>query len=484
MTDIEQQIANASTTGKSTAILQDAEHVTEPLQIYPFVAAFFRAYSPENRAAFEKAYSSSKYAFAKMLIGFTDPPSFSAIMNNGDYFVHWDQSRARLATWFAMLSEDLDADAATQSLLSKIKTELDKVLSSLTESSAPDEAEVRRATANSRNANEVAIAYIITSMFDALDRQYRSFQRQLIDAENHDLPRVAWLSDATRDANMNWVNSMNAFVRMRQASGANAAPTATLASAASAAASAMSRTFLDAVAHFAKHVLAASPLAVSARLPIGVEVDATAPTARIVSVVNPNARSAAAAGGTTTRAAARSAAAAATPATTARAATSTAAAPEESIAEHYRRIIADFGAHMLELFRSFGFPPVFSLDAVPSFTVEWDGYITLGYNSFRQLAAERFAYLQQRSKAAGRAPPDWSLDRIYADDQAAALFAEFVGYKKGVPALTVAPGQYVQRTNATYHYAINNMSLRFVSLYDHMVSVDTGGGRKRLRNWP
>lgn len=482
MTDIEQQIAQASTTGKSTAILQDAEHVTEPLQIYPFVAAFFRAYSPENRAAFEDAYSSSKYAFAKMLIGFTDPPSFSAIMNNGDYFVHWDQSRARLATWFAMLSEDLDADAATKSLLSSVKDSLEKVLSTLSSLPNASAEEIQRAKTNSSHANEVAIAYIITSMFDALDRQYRSFQRQLIDAENRDLSRVAWLSNATRDANMNWVNSMDAFVRMRQAGGTNAAPTATLASAASAAANAVSRTILDAVAHFAKHVLAASPLAVSARLPIGVEVDATAPTARIVSVVNPNARSAAAAGGTTTRAAARSAAAA-TPAA-ARAATPAAeAAPEESIAEHYRRIIADFGAHMLELFRSFGFPPVFALDAMPSFTVEWDGYITLGYNSFKQLAAERFAYLQQRGKAAGRAPPNWSLDRIYGDDQAAALFAEFVGYKKGVPALTVAPGQYVQRTNATYHYAINNMSLRFVSLYDHMVSVDTGA-RKRARNWP
>lgn len=478
MTDIEQQIAQATQTGKSTAILQDAEQVTEPLQIYPFVVSFFRAYSPTNRAAYETAYKSDRYTFAKMLIGFTDPPSFSAIMNNGDYFVYWDQSRARLEAWFAMLREDLEVDPASTGILNNLKKAFKDFFSSVAALRFTEE--VRRGADEPKNANENALAYIVTHMFDALDRQYRSFQRQLIDAENRELPRMSWLSDADRDANMNWVNRMDEFLKHRDA---GSGP-----SRASAAGATTSQAMLDSVAYFAEHVLAASPLAVAARMPIGVEVDATAPAPRVVSVVNPRTAATATATATATGRTARS-----TAATPARGGGSggsggfgaaTAAQPEESIAEHYRRIIADFGAHMMELFRSFAFPPIFTLDALPSFTVAWSGYVDLAYNSFRQLAAERFDYLQQKGKSVGRAPPDWTQDRIFADPQAAALFAEFVGYKKNVPALTVAPAQYVQRTNATYHYAINNMSLRFVSLYDHMVRIDSGSGSRKRGRWP
>ncbi len=438
MTDIEQQIAQATATRKSTAILNDAEHVTEPLQILTFVVQFFHAYSSVRRERYKALYSTPRYEFAKMLIGFTEQASFGSIMNNGDYFVYWNQSRERIESWFSMLEETIEDDPKSQGMLDTIRRFFQD-------------------TTKRKGEDGDVLAYVVVNMFETLDRQYRAFQQQRISAEND---AIASLSDAAKKANMAWVNSMDSFLRGRLVP---AGPTQQ-----------STGWILDSVARFAKNVLGDMVMGTSAPFPmnVGVEIDAPAPTSRIVSITNPKPI------GAPPR----------TPSSSARtpsssAATSTAPKPaEESIVDHYNHIIEDFGTMMLELFRSFSFPPIFTLDDPPKFTVEWEGYVALAYASFTQMAAERYAFLKKAGKRVGRGPPAWAEDAIYADKRAAALFAEFVGFKKGIPSNTIAPAANVQRTNATYHYAVNNMSLRFVALYDYMVSVDDGGGNKRIRH--
>ena len=100
MTDIEKQIAQAAETRKSTAILSDPEHITEPLQILTFVNSFFHAYSSKTEQTYKEAYNNDMYNFGKMLINFVDPPSLATIINNGDYFIYWEQSKYKMDVWF------------------------------------------------------------------------------------------------------------------------------------------------------------------------------------------------------------------------------------------------------------------------------------------------------------------------------------------------------------------------------------------------
>lgn len=447
MTDIEQQFAKATETRKSTAILADPEHVTEPLQILPFVISFFRSYTDVNRTKYEKIYNEATYKFAKMLIGFTDPPNFGAIMSNGDYFLYWSQSNTRLKMWFEVLqgsmSEKTD-EGFWEGLLKHFK---DK-------------------PSTKDTAHENVVARVITGMFQSVDKKYREFQHALIEAEEAAIASLdkvtATIKTLDRDKALNdrdWADRMDEFLRKKQTkteSGSDIAAS---------------------VGQFVIDVLQSAPFFVGAPMPIGMQPGAINTDPRPIAI-----------GARPTRAVkVTKQPTLSTPSTRATPETDTAAAARvvketteatnNSIIEHYRQITADFGAYMLELFRSFNFPPVFSLDEKPAFTVEWDGYIKLAYNSFNQLAAQRAAYLYRKGEADSDVPPQWKEEEIYADDTAAALFAEFVGYKKAVPQSTVAPAPNVQRTNATYHYAINNMSLRFVSLYNYM--AEKGKHKKR-----
>lgn len=445
MTDIEQQIAQASGTRKSTAILADPEHVTEPLQILPFVTLFFKSYSKMNRERYEDAYKLPKYNFARMLIGFTDPPNLGTIMNNGDYFIYWMQSSTKLEAWFSemqqMVRDHGEDGSYWQKIVSYFKKQDDIV-----------------------NGDAGALAVVVIGMFEKLDEQYRFFQKALIQKESD---AVKTLDENQKINNNEWVNRMDTFLKNR----------VTTKQIKLTSEEGKTNWISDYAKQFVDNVLL--PLDVGAPFPmgIGVEINPIGTKARKIQVLTPKLGEA--------RPSRQQQQQQSNPVldkvATERMNKETAEMTNNSVIEHYRHIIEDFGNHMMELFRSFNFPPVFTLDNPPSFTAEWQGYVDLAYRSFNDLARQRHAYLQRTGGSTSTTIPRWTQDQIFEDEDASALFAEFVGYKKAVPQNTVAPAPNVQRTNATYHYAINNMSLRFVSLYDYMVQKESERGRgKRM----
>ena len=447
MTDIEQQIAQASGTRKSTAILADPEHVTEPLQIFPFITLFFKTYSAMTRKKYQKLYNRSIYKFGRMLIGFTDPPNFGSIMNNGDYFIYWFQFNTKLEAWFTAMHEMVRFDSKEETYWQQL-VDYFKYQDKKTE-----------------NKEMGALAVVVMGMFEKLDEQYRKFQRALIEQESKSIQSL----DETQEIdNTEWINQMENFLQNRDPK----EDTTT------------SEWIKKYASRFVDNVLAPLAIASPFPMPIGAKNNPIQGTKRKLQVLDPKSNKNPVLGETNRSKNIPSSNPAMDKAATIRMHSETIEMANNSITEHYRHIIEDFGNHMLELFRSFNFPPIFSLDNSPSFTAEWQGYIDLAYHSFNDLATQRYHYLQRIGKSTGyaSAPPKWRLDEIYNDKGAAALFAEFVGYKKAVPQNTVAPAPNVQRTNATYHYALNNMSLRFVSLYDYMVQKDKEDARmKRMK---
>lgn len=443
MTDIEQQIAQASGTRKSTAILADPEHVTEPLQILPFVTLFFKTYSKMNRKTYEETYNLAIYRFARMLIGFTDPPNLGTIMNNGDYFIYWMQSSTKLEAWFSEMQQmvrDNDEEDGTywQKLVSYFRKQ-DKV----------------------RNGDASALAVVVIGMFEKLDEQYRFFQRALIEKES---AAVKTLDTKQKINNNEWVNRMDSFLKKRavleKVNDSNEG---------------QYQWISDYAKQFVDKVLL--PMDVGSPFPmdIGAKLNPVGKRVRKLDLLEQGKEK-------TTSSRQQQQQQPPDPASLERMDKETKERTNNSVIEHYRNIIEDFGNHMMELFRSFNFPPVFTLDNPPSFTAEWQGYVDLAYRSFYDLARQRHAYLQKIGGSTfGSTIPRWTLEQIFKDEDASGLFAEFVGYKKAVPQNTVAPAPNVQRTNATYHYALNNMSLRFVSLYDYMVQKEMERGRgKRM----
>lgn len=461
MTDIEKQIAEAAQTHKSTAILSDPEHITEPLQIVTFVISLFHAYIDTSITEYEKNYHLSKLEFAKMLINFTDPPSLAVIINNGDYFVYWEQARFKMGMWFEIFKnlnrKQADANETYFIWLQK----------KLAGTNNFDKLSVEQ-------RQTVVLRLTIINMFEALDQKYREFQFALVEAESNAIlnlrnpvAKPITIEETKVLQDQEWIKRMRIFLNMMQ----KPAEAVTL------------NNLLKNVSSFIADVLVPNiPMFTAAPFPIGPQVGAVNRNERTIQFRT----------------------FANTPAPTTAPSRTTAAAPiltpetdsananrlnketheleNNSVIAHYKQIMEDFGKQMLELFRSFNFPPIFAFDNAPKFTAEWEGYILLAYNSFNMLAKQRYTHLAKNGSAGGiRAAPRWTLDQIYADPEAAALFAEFVGYKKSIPQNTIAPAPNVQRTNATYHYALNNMSLRFISLYDYMVDKEVSSNRDRRK---
>lgn len=466
MTDIEKQIAQAAETRKSTAILSDPEHVTEPLQILTFVNSFFHAYSSKTEVAYKKAYNNDMLNFGKMLINFVDPPALGTIINNGDYFIYYEQSKFKMDTWFEIFSKlNQRTNDPNKSYFTIFKEFL--------------EGEKKELPKNAEQSTFLQVTII--TMFEILQKKYIEFQYALMEAEKIAIQNLTgpstkpdYVEGDKALADSTWIKKMDAFLNIQKETDADAISFDSI---------------LQNVKNFINNVveknilLSAAPFPIGTPLPIGQKVGSVTRNMRPVTIRT--------LGNTASSSNTSSSRSAPPPILTPesdkanadRVNKETNELTNNSVIEHYKQMLQDFGGQMLELFRSFNFPPIFTLDKTPSFTAEWEGYIRLAYNSFNALAKQRHAYLAKIGSG-GRGPvPRWSREQIYADEEAAAIFAEFVGYKKSIPQNTIAPGPNVQRTNATYHYGVNNMSLRFIALYDYMVEKNAEGDRSRRKTF-
>lgn len=419
-----QQLARETqqATSHSTNILFDPANVTEPLQIMPFLNAFFTFYSPDKRAEYDQfvqTRSLSKMAdkLKRFRTNSTEP-----ILVNEDYYRIWDESSQKIKDWFRLNGE------LGEYILDSPITGVKKLVNNITN--------------------------VFYDKIGELDALYREYQTQLLDVEERIIQHLTLHDVELHELKLEEMKAMRGNLQQMRKDKER------------------ERLKNDAVvsllsAHYKKPI--------TAHMPIGAKDDKSTvplptPGPAIINTISPLEPGLAKLGFVSPNV---------TPVKTAEKAaaekyetirlTGSGDDNYKRVVEYYKDLIKTLGQHMLSMFRSMSFPPVISISP-PAFVGEWEQILDTAFDKFLLLA-------KQRSKAS-KVPQErmlhWdeyqlSVQTMVSRDDLRSFFAEFVGFRLTLLPLIRLPDQQVNRSNRMVDDSTHITNIEFYNLYQVVV---------------